>query len=102
MHLDEGEMCFAMNGIHTLFVLFVTIVITDPALLGWGHSLPYQASLISDLLSLLVNFSLCAFSHSKLQEGIFYPMKLVQIIFHVGYGVRGVASVLCHHIEVDE
>jgi len=29
-------------------------------------------------------------------------MKLVQIIFHVGYRVRGVASVLFHHIEVDE
>jgi len=29
-------------------------------------------------------------------------MKLVQIIFDVGYGIRGVASVLRHHIEVDQ
>ena len=29
-------------------------------------------------------------------------MKLVQIIFHVGYGVRRVGSVLRHHIEVDQ
>ena len=29
-------------------------------------------------------------------------MKLVQIIFHVGYGVRRVASVLRHHIEVHQ
>jgi len=70
--------------------------------LGWGHSLPYQGSLTSDLLALLVNFGLCAFCHSKLQEDIFHHMKLVQIIFHVAYGVWGVASVLCHHIEVDE
>jgi len=29
-------------------------------------------------------------------------MELVQILFHIGYGVRCVASVLCHHIEVNE
>ena len=29
-------------------------------------------------------------------------MKLVQIIFHIGSGVRRVASVLRHHIEVDQ
>jgi len=91
-----------MNHVHTQFVLFVTIVVTDPAPLGWGYLLSYQGSLTSDLLSLIVNFGLCAFCHLKLQEDIFHSRKLVQIIFHVGYGVRGVASVLCHHIEVDE
>jgi len=84
------------------FVLFVAIVITNPATLGWGRSLPHQASLPSDLLSLLVNLGLYAFSHSKLQEDILHPIKLVQIIFHVCYGVRRVALVLCHHIEVDK
>ena len=102
MPLDEVEMWFGINHVHTQFVLFVAIVITDPAPLGWGRSLPHQASLPSDLLSLLVNLGLCAFSHSKLQEDILHPMKLVQIIFHVCYGVRRVASVLCHHIEVDK
>jgi len=29
-------------------------------------------------------------------------MELVQILFHIGYGVRCVASILCHHIEVNE
>jgi len=29
-------------------------------------------------------------------------MELVQIRFHIGYGVGCVASVLCHHIEVNE
>ena len=82
-----------MNHVHTQFVLFVTIVVTDAALLGWGLSLPNQGSLTSDLFSLLVNFGLCAFCHSKLQEDIFHPMKLVQIIFHVGYGVWG-----CHKL----
>jgi len=102
MHHDEVEMCFAMNHVHTQCVLFVTIVVTDLAPLGSGHSLPYQGSLTSDLLWLLVNFGLCAFCHSKLQEDIFHPMKLVRISFRIGYGVSGVASVLCHHIEVDE
>ena len=102
MHLDEVAMCFAMNHVNTQFVGFVTIVITDRAPLRWAHLLPYQGSLMSDLLSLVVNFGLCAFCHLKLQEDIFHPMKLVQIIFHVGYGIRRVASVLCHHIEVDE
>ena len=91
-----------MNHVHTQFILFVSIVIAHPAPLGWGHSLPYQGSLTSDLLSLLVKFGLCAFCHSKLQEDIFHPVKLVQIIFHVGYGVWSMASVLWHHIEVDE
>ena len=91
-----------MNHVDTQWVLFVTIVVTDPAPWGWGDSLPYQGFLKSDLLSFLVNFGLFAFSHSKLQEDILHPMKLVQIIFHVGYGVWGVASVLCHHIEVDK
>jgi len=91
-----------MNHVHTLLVLFVMIVVADPAPLGWGHSLRYQGSLTWDLLFLLVNFDLCAFCHSKVQEDIFHAMKQVQIIFHIGYGVWGVASVLCHHIEVDE
>jgi len=91
-----------MNHVHTQFILFVLIVVAHLAPLGWGHVLPYQGSLTSDLLSLLVNFGQCAFCHSKLQEDIFHPMKLVEIICHVGYGVWGVASVLCHHIEVDE
>ena len=29
-------------------------------------------------------------------------MELVQILLQIGYGVRCVASVLCHHIEVNE
>jgi len=29
-------------------------------------------------------------------------MELVQTPFHIGYGVSCVASVLCHHIEVNE
>jgi len=101
MPLDEVEMCFAMKHVHTPFVLFVTIVVTDSAPLGYCYSLCYQGSLTSDLLLLVINFGLCVFCHSKLPEDIFHLMKLVQIIFHVGYGVRGVASVLCHHIEIN-
>jgi len=101
MHLDEVEMSFSINYVHTQLGLLVAMVIMDPAPLGWGHSLPHQASLRSDLFSLLVNLGLCVFSHSKLQDDILHPMKLVQIIFHICYRVRRVTSVLCHHIEVD-
>jgi len=55
-----------------------------------------------NLLSLLVDLGLCAFCHSELQEDVLHPMELVQILFHIGYGVRCVASVLCHYIEVNE
>jgi len=90
-----------MNHVHTQFVRFVTIVVTDSTPLGWGHSLSYKGSLTWGLLALRVNFGLCTFCLSKLQEDIFHSMKQVQIIFHVGYAVRGVASVSRHHIEVD-
>jgi len=90
-----------MNQVYRQFVLFVTIIIRHPAPLAYGHSLSYQGSLTSNGLLLLVNLSLCALCNSKLQDNIFHPMKLLQIIFHVGYGVRGVASVLGYHIEVD-
>ena len=57
---------------------------------------------MSNLLLLLVDLGFCAFCHSELQEDVLHPMEQVQILFHIGYGVRCVASVLCHHIEVNE
>jgi len=54
------------------------------------------------LPQLLVNLGQCTLSYSKLQEDTFHPLKLVKIMFHRSYGVRRVASVLCHHTEVDE
>ena len=57
---------------------------------------------MSNLLSLLVDLGLCAFCHSELQEDVLHLMEPVQILFHIGYSVRCVASVLCHHIEVNE
>ena len=44
----------------------------------------------------------CMLSYSKLQEDTFHLVKLVEIIFHISYGVRRVASVLRLHTEVDE
>ena len=37
-----------------------------------------------------------------LQEDIFHSVKLVAIFLHIGYLLGGVASVLRHHIAVDQ
>ena len=102
MYLDKLEMRFAMDQVHTSLVLFSAIVVADPALLRGSHGLAYLRSLMSYLPPLLVNLGQCMLSYSKLQEDTLYPVKLVQIMFHISYGVRRVASVLCHHTEVDE
>ena len=83
-------------------MLFVSILVAHPARLGCGHTLMHWCSLKSNLLALRVDLGLCAFCHSELQEDVLHPMEPVQILFHIGYGVRCVASVLCHHTEVNE
>ena len=102
MYLDKVEMRFAMDQVHTSLVLFFAILVTDPAPFRGSHGLARLRSLISYLPPLLVNLGQCTLSYSKLQEETFHSVKLVQIMFHISYGVRRVASVLCHHTEVDE
>ena len=91
-----------MDQVHTSLVLFFAIVVTDPAPVSGSHGPAHLRSLMLDLPLLLVNLGLCTLSYSKLQEDILHLMKLVQIMFHISYGVRRVAPVLCHHTEVDE
>jgi len=102
MYLDKVERRFAMDQVHTSLVLFFAIVVTDPAPFTGSHGLAYLRSLMSYLPPLLVNLGQCTLSYSKLQEATFHPVKLVQIRFHISYGVRRVAPVLCHHTEGDE
>jgi len=102
MYLDKGEMRFAMDQVHTSLVLCFAIVVTDPAPFRGSHGLAHLRSLMSYLPPLLVNLGQCTLSYSKLQEDTFHPVKLVQLMFHISYGVRRVALVLCHHTEVDE
>ena len=102
MYLDKVEMRFAMDQVHTSFVLFFAIVLTDLTPFRGSHGLAHLRFLMSDLAPLLVNLGLCTLSYWKLQEDTFHPVKLVQIMLHISYGVRGVAPVLCHHTEVDE
>jgi len=101
MYLDKVEMRFALDQVHTSLVLLFTIVVKDPAPFRGRHSLAHLRSLMSYLPPLLVNLGQCTLGYSKLQEDTFHPVKSVQIIFHISYGVRRVASVLCHHTEVD-
>jgi len=102
MYLDKVEMRFAIYQVYTLLVLFFAIVITDQAPYKGSYGLAHLRSLISYLPLLLINLGQCTVSYSKLQEDTFRPVKLVQIRFHISYGVRRVASVLYHHTEVDE
>jgi len=48
------------------------------------------------------NLGQCTLSYWKLEQDAFHPVKLVKMMFHISYCIRGVASVLCHHTEVDE
>src|ERR1700760_1540464 len=102
MYLDKVEMRFARNQVHTLLVLFFAVAFTDLALFRGGHGLAHLRSLMSYLPPLLVNFGQCALSYSKLQEDTFHLVQLLEIIFHISYCVRRLASVLRHHTEVDE
>ena len=102
MYLDKVEMLFAMDQVHTSLVRFFPIVVTDPALFRRRHGLAHLSSLMGYLPRLLVNLGQCTLRYSQLQEDTFHPVKLVQMMFHISYGVRRVASVLCHHTEVDK
>ena len=102
MYLDKAEMRFAMDQVHTSLVLFFSVVVTDPAPFRGGHGLAHLRSLMSYLPPLLVNLGQCTLSYLKLQEDTFHLVQLVEIIFHISYGVRCVAWVLRHHTEVDE
>jgi len=102
MYVDKVEVQLVMDQVHTSLVLFFAIAVTDPAPFRGSHGLAHLHSLILYLPPLLVNLGQCTLSYSKLQEDTFPPVKWVQIIFHINYGVRCVASVLCHHTEVDE
>jgi len=102
MYLDKFEMRFALDQVHTWLVLFFEIIVTDPAPFRGSHVLAHQRSLMSYLPPLLVNLGQCKLSYSQLQEDTFHPVKLVQIMFHISYGVRRVAPLWCHYTEVDE
>jgi len=100
MHLNKVEIRFGMYQFNTLVVLFFTIVVTDPAPLGWGHSLPHLGSLTMQLLAQLISLLLRPFEYAKLQEDVLRPVVLRRIFFHIRYSLGCVTSVLSHHGEV--
>jgi len=91
-----------MDRVHTLLMIFLVIVVTDPAPFRGSHRLAHLRSLMSYLPPLLVNLGQCMLSYSKLKEDTFHPVKLVQIMFPISYGVRRLASILYHYTQVDE
>jgi len=100
MYLDKVEMRLAMDQVRTALVLFFAIVVTNPTPFRGSHGLAYLRSLMSYLTPLFVKFGQCTLSYSKLQKDTIHPVKLVQIMFYKSYGVRRVASVLCHHMKL--
>ena len=85
MHLNKVEIRFGMYQFHTLVVLFFTIVFTDPAPLGWGHSLPHLGSLTTQLLAQLISLLLRPFQYAKLQEDVLRLVEVRRIFFHIRY-----------------
>ena len=102
MHPNKLEFRLGMDQFHTLVVLFFTIVVTHPALLGWGYSLPDQACLTALLLAQLVSLLLPLFGYTKLQEDILRPMERRRVFFHIRYSLRCVTPVLSHQGEVKQ
>ena len=100
MHLNKVEIRFRMYQFHTLIVLFCTIVVTDPAPLGWVHSLPDLDSLTTHLLAQLISLLLRPFGYAKLQEDVLPLVELRRIFFPIRYSLGCVTSVLSHHGEV--
>jgi len=76
MHLNKVEIRFGMYQFHTLVVLFFTLVMTEPAPVGSGHSLPDLGSLTTQLLAQLISLLLRPFGYGKLQED---PLPLVEL-----------------------
>jgi len=64
--------------------------------------LPSLRPIMSQLPSLRIDLSVYVFSYSKLQKDILHLVKCVPIVFHIGDCFRCVASVLRHHIEIDQ
>jgi len=102
MHLNKVEIRFGMSQFHTLVILFFTIVVKDPAALGWGHSLPHLGSRTTQLLAPLISLLLRPFGYAKLPEDVLRLVKLRRIFFHIRYSLRCVTSVLRHHGEVKQ
>src|SRR5207302_7409531 len=102
MQLNKVEMRFTVDQVHTSVILFRMINVVDSAPFGGGNRLVHLRSLMSQLSLLLVNLGPCVFCYSVLQEDIFHLVKMVQILFHISQSLRCLASVLCHHIEVDQ
>jgi len=81
-------MRFGIDQSDTLVVLFLPIVITDSAPVGWGHSLPYLHSLTTRLLAQLISLLFRPFAYAKLQEHVLTLVELGHIFFHIKYSLR--------------
>ena len=102
MHLNKVEIRFGMYQLYMLGVLFLTIVVTDLALLGWGHLLPHMGSLMTELLAQLISVLLRPFGYLKLHEDVLHLVELRRIFFHIRVSLGSVPSVLSHHGEVKQ
>jgi len=86
----------------TLVVLFLTIVVTDPTPLGWGHLLPHLGSLTTQLLAQLISLLLRPLGYAKPQEDVLRLVEPRRIFFHIRYSLGCVTSALSHHGEVKQ
>ena len=93
MYLDKVERRFARDQAQTSLGLLFAIVVTGPAPFRGSHGLAHLRSLMSYLPPFLVHLGQCTLSYSNFQKDTFHHLKFVQIMFHISYGVRRLASV---------
>jgi len=102
MHLNKVGIRCGMYQFHKLVFHYVTIVVTDPAPLGWGQALPPLRSLTSQLLAQHISLHLRLLGCAKLQEDVLRHVELHRIFFHIRYSGGCVTWVLSHHGEVKQ
>jgi len=102
IYRTKVQMRCHMDHVHTQVVPLIPITCEALAPVGQCHSRVALGWLISFLLSLFVNHGLCSFWNLKLEEHIFHLVTPVEIFLHIGFCLRGVPSVLCHQIDVDQ
>jgi len=74
-----------MDDIHTEVVLLIPIVLFDAGGLRPCPSHVALGSLMSELVSLLVNLGPCSFRNWKLQADIVHHVKPVDMFVDIGY-----------------
>ena len=89
MYFNKVGIRCGMYQFHKLVVHFFMIGVTDPAPLGWGHSLQHLGSLTTQILAQLTSLVLRPLGSAKLQKMCFVLCNCVasSSIYNIVSGV---------------